>query len=59
MHGSLKWKESRCRDGKTLEMSLFGCMRILELRQISKVDEWPRPYIATKVLQACGATENG
>jgi hypothetical protein len=50
VHGALKWKQSRCGDGKTLEMSLTDCMRSLGLRWIFEVDKWTQPCITMKVL---------
>jgi hypothetical protein len=50
VHGALKRKQSRCGDGRTLEMSLNGRMRSLGLRCIPEVDRWTQPYIATKML---------
>jgi hypothetical protein len=50
VHGALQWKQSRCGDGRTLEMVLVGCMRSLGLRFIFEVDGWNQPCITVKVL---------
>jgi hypothetical protein len=50
VHGALKRNQSRFKDGKTLEMSLFGWMGSLGLRCIYEVDGWTQPFIAKKVL---------
>jgi hypothetical protein len=49
VHASLKTKQLRCIDGRTLEIISSSCMRNLGLRFISKVDGWCK--VAREVVE--------
>jgi hypothetical protein len=54
VHGALKRKQSRCGDGRTLEMSLVGCMEVWDLDVFLKWTDGLTLYHNEGAMQVCG-----